>query len=372
MGCLKFTYCSNFKVLKGGFKNVLALNKSDLNACNYHLFGVQLPGRSFNSSEYAYGYQGSKKTDEIKGSGNHYTTYFRELDPRLGRWWSIDPKANASESPYVSMSNNPILYNDPLGDTVKYEKFRDRVNVFFAKTFNKDFRAEHNERKESADVYTYDKDSEFGKSSLVQASPCEIRCNSGGEGASYSDNVIYYNKGLQIGEIDNAVARGTAIVGKGIGMTAFEVSRFGLTIPLGLTAGIWNAFAKGDNEIGWGYYMRIETTGGLNVLNIGLGDYKKYNVLFLDRKKTGSQYSTGQMYPDNAFGGFRYGLGKNRPTQMIEFGQGLSSPYWNYTYHPLGVLNLRHKDYRKGGKKRGGHPTWMFRSSGVGTGDLRK
>ena len=71
---------------------------------------------------YCYGYQGSEKDDEIKGEGNSYTTHFRQLDPRIGRWLSIDPKATAWESPYVSMGNNPILYNDVLGDTIRYHK----------------------------------------------------------------------------------------------------------------------------------------------------------------------------------------------------------------------------------------------------------
>lgn len=59
-----------------------------------------------------------EKDDKIKGEGNSYTTEFRQYDPRVGRWLSIDPKANAQESPYVSMSNNPIMNNDVLGDTV--------------------------------------------------------------------------------------------------------------------------------------------------------------------------------------------------------------------------------------------------------------
>jgi RHS repeat-associated protein len=59
-----------------------------------------------------------EKDDEVKGSGNHYTTHFRQYDPRLGRWFSVDPKSfkYPSESPYVAFHNNPITWTDPRGD----------------------------------------------------------------------------------------------------------------------------------------------------------------------------------------------------------------------------------------------------------------
>jgi RHS repeat-associated protein len=73
-------------------------------------------GRSGLNLEYRYGYQGSEKDDEIKGNGNSYTTEFRMLDPRIGRWLSIDPVFQPWQSPYSSMDNNPISKNDVLGN----------------------------------------------------------------------------------------------------------------------------------------------------------------------------------------------------------------------------------------------------------------
>jgi len=89
------------------------------NSLDYYSFGMLMPER-FGGGDYRYGYQGSEKDNEVKGEGNSYTTYFRQLDPRLGRWLTIDPKASSLpwQSPYCSMDNNPVLLNDVLGDKV--------------------------------------------------------------------------------------------------------------------------------------------------------------------------------------------------------------------------------------------------------------
>jgi hypothetical protein len=71
---------------------------------------------------YGRGFNGQRKTEEVAGPGNHYTAPFWEYSPRgVGRW-QLDPKPNPSFSPYAIMQGNPIIYSDPMGDTVRLYK----------------------------------------------------------------------------------------------------------------------------------------------------------------------------------------------------------------------------------------------------------
>lgn len=80
---------------------------------NFRGFGTSI----FNQS--SYGFNGMEKDDEIKGAGNSYTTFYRIFDPRLGRWFSVDPifKLQPDVSTYKAMHNNPIYWVDPEGGT---------------------------------------------------------------------------------------------------------------------------------------------------------------------------------------------------------------------------------------------------------------
>ncbi|MBI3518103.1 MAG: hypothetical protein HY062_01930 [Bacteroidetes bacterium] len=82
---------------------------------DYYPFGDEKNGRNYSSEIYKYGYnRGSEKDIEL--NKNIYTSYYREVDTRIARWWSMDPKNSASHSPYVSMGNSPITNTDLFGD----------------------------------------------------------------------------------------------------------------------------------------------------------------------------------------------------------------------------------------------------------------
>ena len=76
-----------------------------------------MPGRFSTSGDYRYGYNGMEMDNETSGNGNSYTTEFRQYDPRLMRWKSLDPLMAMFPwmSPYVAFDNNPIYYIDPYG-----------------------------------------------------------------------------------------------------------------------------------------------------------------------------------------------------------------------------------------------------------------
>jgi RHS repeat-associated protein len=113
MGCLKLEILEKNDSLKVTFR---AKNSAFLGDLDYYPFGMQMPGRSFSSTESVYGYNGMLKDDEITNqSGGNYTAAFWEYDPRLGRRWNQDPINYAWQSPYATLNNNPVVFTDPMG-----------------------------------------------------------------------------------------------------------------------------------------------------------------------------------------------------------------------------------------------------------------
>ncbi len=80
------------------------------NIADYSPFGVQLDGRTISMDSYRYGFQNQEKDDEIKGAGNSVNYTYRMHDPRVGRFFAVDPLA--SKYPWNSVyafSENRLL-----------------------------------------------------------------------------------------------------------------------------------------------------------------------------------------------------------------------------------------------------------------------
>jgi len=112
----------NVKVVFNDYKEPVSSGsgseKYDLNVLsllNYYPFGMSMPGMGYEAGGSRYGFNGMEKDDAIAGVGNIYTTPFRPLDVRLGRWWMQDPIFKPYESSFVGFGNNPIMFVDPSG-----------------------------------------------------------------------------------------------------------------------------------------------------------------------------------------------------------------------------------------------------------------
>ncbi len=58
---------------------------------DYYPFGARLRGA--NSSEYRFSFQGQEHDDEVRGEGNSINYKYRMHDPRVGRFFAVDPLA---------------------------------------------------------------------------------------------------------------------------------------------------------------------------------------------------------------------------------------------------------------------------------------
>ncbi|SCC64830.1 RHS repeat-associated core domain-containing protein, partial [Chitinophaga costaii] len=99
---------------------------------DYTPFGMQMVDRNGSAGGYRYGFNGKENDNEIVADENSVNFEFREYDPRIGRFKSIDPKSldYPWQSPFVYHRNNPISGVDylGLGDPPKldWEHFKER------------------------------------------------------------------------------------------------------------------------------------------------------------------------------------------------------------------------------------------------------
>lgn len=70
-----------------------------------------MPGRNGSTGDYRYGFQGQEKDDEVKGEGNSINYKYRMHDPRIGRFFAVDPLAPdyPHNGPY-NFSENMVIH----------------------------------------------------------------------------------------------------------------------------------------------------------------------------------------------------------------------------------------------------------------------
>lgn len=107
---------------------------------DYSPFGVTLYGRNFSLSGadgFRFGFQGQESDDEVKGEGNSLNYEFRMHDPRLGRFFAIDPLVNNFpwNSPYAFSENRLIDGVEFEGlEVVIYHRLNAKTNIWEKKS----------------------------------------------------------------------------------------------------------------------------------------------------------------------------------------------------------------------------------------------
>src|SRR5690554_987027 len=109
MGCQRLTYHQKY-TSKTESTPIFKMGRKQCS--DYQVGGMIMPGRSSNFDSYRFGFNGMESDDEVSGEGNSYTTHFRQYDPRIMRWKSLDPAMAKypGQSPYVAFNNNPIYF----------------------------------------------------------------------------------------------------------------------------------------------------------------------------------------------------------------------------------------------------------------------
>ena len=90
---------------------------------NYYPFGMLQPGRHGSAADYRYGFNGKEMDNEVRedkvtgesGPGSNYDFGARMYDPRISRWFAVDPIIRPNHSTYSSFFNSPVVFCDPTG-----------------------------------------------------------------------------------------------------------------------------------------------------------------------------------------------------------------------------------------------------------------
>ncbi len=116
LGNTRIVY-TDHKSSTGNLPNGIVEQDEILDENHYYAYGMELPGSFINvaGTNYNYKFNGIERVESF----NMDFAFYRGLDPILGRWYQVDPRAEEAGfgmSPYCAMGNNPVVFTDPNGD----------------------------------------------------------------------------------------------------------------------------------------------------------------------------------------------------------------------------------------------------------------
>ena len=87
-----------------------------------------------------------------------YDAFYRNLDPQIGKFWQVDPESESENafSPYCTMKDNPITFQDPLGDKI-INNNKDSYDILKAKYDDEHYKSEKLRRKDFSNNKDFEK-----------------------------------------------------------------------------------------------------------------------------------------------------------------------------------------------------------------------
>ncbi len=86
----------------------------------YYPYGLKMANISYRAASVMvnrYGYNGGNEYED-EGELNYSNTFYRKYDAQIGRFTGVDIRAEEAAfiNPYQFGYNNPVMFNDPMGD----------------------------------------------------------------------------------------------------------------------------------------------------------------------------------------------------------------------------------------------------------------
>jgi hypothetical protein len=230
-------------------------------------FGMHIPGRSFSSGSYRYGFGSQEKDDKISGIGNSYTAKYWQYDSRLGRRWNTDPIIYPWQSTYTTFNNNPIVFNDPLG--LYGEKKAKRKRKRAVKRYGED---------RVTDVYYNKEKDEYGFGVVNDPTKNKNTYRTVGGVMAYRTTGIYSNKGFRKFDYNQAAGSdktqnegdvslsGTLLSIGGVGGGVGGAKAFGAEKLFGGVLNNFKGLQAQSNTYKWGLNYGREGAKAVNLL----------------------------------------------------------------------------------------------------------